>query len=52
MDVGSVADSLALASTASRMTVGVMSAAQSLEKDLVSRLFGSMGIGNAVDAYA
>lgn len=52
MDVTSIAGSMALTSVGSQVTVGMMSATQNLEKDLVSRLFGSMGIGNGVDTYA
>ncbi len=52
MDVGAIAGSMALSSTASQVTLGVMKDAQNLEKDLAARLFGSVGIGNGVDAYA
>lgn len=52
MGVDAIAGSMALTSTASQVTIGVMKDAQNLEKDLVSRLFGSMGIGNGVDTYA
>jgi hypothetical protein len=52
MDVNSIAGSMALSSVASQVTVGVMKDIQSLQGDLVARLFGSIGIGNGVDAYA
>ena len=52
MDVGALAGSMALSNAASAVTMNVMKDAQNLEQDLVARLFGLMGIGNAVDAYA
>ncbi len=52
MDVGALASSMMLSNTASAITTGVMKDAQNLEKDLVSRLFGSIGLGTGVDAYA
>jgi hypothetical protein len=52
MDVGAIATSMALSNTASSVTIGVMRDAENLQEDLVARLFGSMGIGNSVDAYA
>lgn len=52
MDVGALAGSMALSDTASAVTMGVMKDAQNLQQDLVARLFGSLGIGNAVDTYA
>lgn len=52
MDVGALAGNMALSNTASAVTASVMKDAQNLERDLVARLFGSMGIGNGVDAYA
>lgn len=50
--VASIASSMALTSVGSQVAVGVLSQTQSLEQDLVSRLFGSLGLGNGVDAYA
>ena len=52
MNVADIAGSLALSSTASSVTMGVMKDTQNLEQDLVNRLFGSIGIGNGVNAYA
>jgi hypothetical protein len=52
MDVGAISTSMALSNTASSVTIGVMRDAENLQEDLVARLFGSMGIGNSVDAYA
>lgn len=52
MDVGSIASSMALTSVGGQVAVGVLNSTQSLEKDLVSRLFGSLGVGNGVDTYA
>lgn len=52
MDVGAIATGMAMSSVGSQVTLGVMKDVQSLEQNLVSRLFGSMGIGNGVDAYA
>jgi hypothetical protein len=52
MNVDALASSMALSSAASQVTVGVMKDLQNLQSDLVARLFGSMGIGNSVDAYA
>lgn len=52
MNVSDIAGSLALSSTASSVTIGVMRDAQNLQQDLVNRLFGSIGIGNGVNTYA
>lgn len=52
MNVSEIASSMALTNVGSQLTVGVMSATQGLEKDLVSRLFGSLGVGNGIDTYA
>ena len=52
MDVGAIATSMALSNVASGVTLGVMSDVQNLQQDLVSRLFGSIGLGNGVDALA
>jgi hypothetical protein len=52
MDVGALSTSMAMSNAASSVTIGVMRDAQNLEQDLVARLFGSMGVGNAVDTYA
>jgi hypothetical protein len=52
MDVAALAGTMALSATANSVTVGVMRDLQGLQEDLVSRLFGSMGIGNGVDTYA
>ncbi|HLI97030.1 MAG TPA: hypothetical protein VKT72_13255 [Candidatus Baltobacteraceae bacterium] len=52
MDVGSIATGMALSSVAGQVGVGVMKDIQNLQSDLVARLFGSMGIGNSIDAYA
>ena len=52
MNVSDIAGSMALASTASSVTIGVMKDAQNLEQDLVNRLFGSIGLGNGVNTYA
>jgi hypothetical protein len=52
MDVDAIASSMALSNAASSVTLGVMKDAQSLEQDLVSRLLGSIGLGNGVDALA
>jgi hypothetical protein len=52
MDVGQIATGMALSNTASSVTLGVMKDTQNLEADLVSRLFGSLGIGTNVNALA
>jgi hypothetical protein len=52
MDVAALATSMALSNTATSVTIGVMKDAENLQEDLVARLFGSMGIGNGIDAYA
>ena len=52
MDVGALAGSMTRSNTAAAVSTGVMKDAQSLEMDLVGRLFSSLGIGNGVDAYA
>lgn len=52
MDINSIASSISLTNVGSQVTVGVMNATQNLEKDLVSRLFGSLGVGNGIDTYA
>jgi hypothetical protein len=52
MNVGDIAGSMALSSVADQVSMGVMKDIQNLQADLVSRLFGSIGIGNGVDAYA
>jgi hypothetical protein len=50
--VSSIASSMALTSVGSQVAVGVLSATENLQQDLVSRLFSSLGIGNGIDAYA
>jgi hypothetical protein len=52
MDVGQIATGMALSNTASTVTMSVMKDAQNLEQDLVARLFGSIGLGNGVNALA
>ncbi|HKU66457.1 MAG TPA: hypothetical protein VJP85_01660 [Candidatus Baltobacteraceae bacterium] len=52
MNLDAIASSMALSNAASSVTIGVMKDAQNLQQDLISRLFGSLGIGNGVDAYA
>lgn len=52
MDVAAIATGMALTGVSNSVSVGVMSQVQNLEQNLVSRLFGSMGIGNGVDTYA
>lgn len=52
MDVGALAGSLTLGNVGSQVAIGVLSSTQNLEQDLVSRLFGSLGIGNNVDVSA
>lgn len=51
-DVGAIASSMALSRAGSSISIGVLKDAENLQEDLVARLFGSMGIGNSVDAYA
>jgi hypothetical protein len=43
---------MALSNTASAVTMGVMKDAENLQEDLVSRLFGSLGIGTGIDTLA
>lgn len=50
--VASIASSMALTSVGGQVAVGVLSATENLQQDLVSRLFGSLGIGTGVDTYA
>lgn len=50
--IASIASSMALTSTGSQVALGVLSSTQNLEQDLVSRLFGSLGIGNTIDTHA
>lgn len=52
MDIAALSTSMALSNTASSVTLGVLKDTQNLQQDLVARLFGSMGIGNSIDAYA
>lgn len=52
MDIAALSTSLALSNTASSVTMGVMKDAENLQEDLVSRLFGSLGIGTGIDASA
>jgi hypothetical protein len=52
MGVGNIAGDLALSMTASTINVSVLKSVENLQQDVVARLFGSMGIGNSVDAYA
>jgi len=52
MDIGALSTSLALSNTAGSVTIGVMKDTQNLQEDLVSRLFGSLGIGTGIDAFA
>ena len=51
-DVGAMASNMALSRVGSSISTGVLKDAENLQEDLVARLFGSMGIGNSVDAYA
>lgn len=52
MDVGAIAGNMALSAVGGQVSVGVMKSVQNLEQDLVSRLFGSLGVGNNVDTHA
>lgn len=52
MNVGSIAGDMALSAVNGQVNVSVMKATQNLQEDLVARLFGSIGLGNSVNATA
>ncbi len=52
MDVTALAGSMAQSRAGTTISIGVLKDAENLQQDLVARLFGSMGIGNSIDAYA
>ncbi|HET6896301.1 MAG TPA: hypothetical protein VFH72_13030 [Candidatus Baltobacteraceae bacterium] len=52
MDVTALAGAMDQSRAATTISMGVLRDTESLAQDLVSRLFGSMGIGTSIDAYA
>ena len=52
MDVGSISTGLDQTAVADQVNVSVLKSLQNLEGALAGELFGSIGVGKSVDAYA
>lgn len=52
MDLGSISTGLAQSGVASQVNVSVLKSLQNLESTLAGELFGSIGVGRSVDAFA
>ncbi|HEY8296782.1 MAG TPA: hypothetical protein VIG32_01995 [Candidatus Baltobacteraceae bacterium] len=50
--MGAIASGLASASVSGQVDVGVLKAVQNLDQTLVNQLFGSIGLGQGVNALA
>lgn len=51
MDIGSVTGE-ALASVGQQVDVGVLAQLQTMERNVATELFSSLGLGTAIDTYA
>ena len=52
MDVASLSTGLAQSAVDSQVSVSVLKSLQNLDKSVAAELFGSIGLGTAVDALA
>lgn len=52
MDLGSISTGLAQSAVANQVSVSVLKSLQNLEGELAGELFGSIGVGRSIDAYA
>jgi len=52
VDLGSISTGLAQSGVASQVNVSVLKSLQNLESTLAGELFGSIGVGRSVDAFA